>query len=65
MLEPLRMESAGPPDQPVDRVAFREQQLGQVGAILPGDPRDERYLHAGSPYRKSTLSISNCAGIPK
>jgi len=35
------MEGAGPSDQPVDRVALREQQLGQVGAILVGNARDQ------------------------
>jgi hypothetical protein len=35
MLDPLRMEGAGPPDQPVDRVALREQQLTKVRAVLP------------------------------
>ncbi len=33
MLDPLRMERTGPPDQPVDRVALREQQLGQVSRL--------------------------------
>ncbi len=41
MLDPLRMEGTGPPDQPVDRVALREQQLTKVRAVLAGDARDE------------------------
>ena len=49
MLDPLRMERTGPPDQPVDCVALREQQLGQVRAVLAGDARDEGGCHIGSP----------------
>jgi hypothetical protein len=38
---PLRMERASPSDQPVHRVAFGEQQFGQVGPILPSDAGDQ------------------------
>jgi hypothetical protein len=42
----------------VDRVALVQQQLGQVGAVLPGDTSDECRLHCGQGYRQNVLSDS-------
>lgn len=39
MVELLRMERASAPNQPVNRVTLRKQQIGQVGAILLGAAR--------------------------
>ena len=45
MVDPAGVEGAGAPDQAVDLVALRQQELGQVGAVLAGDAGDERVLH--------------------
>ena len=36
------VEGAGAADDAVDVVALRQEELGEVGAILPGDAGDER-----------------------
>jgi len=51
VVDPLRVERAGPADQPVYDVALGEQQLCQVGAILPGDTSDQCDLHLFSSCR--------------
>jgi hypothetical protein len=38
MVDPARVERAGAADQPVDLVALLQEQLGEVGAVLAGDP---------------------------
>ena len=38
------VEGRRAPDQAVDDVALVEQLLGQIGAVLAGDTRDERDL---------------------
>ena len=48
VVEAFRVERARAADHAVDLVALREQQLGQVGAVLPGDAGDERALHGTS-----------------
>src|SRR5438045_7229293 len=45
MLDALEILGARAADHAADRVALVEQQLGQVTAVLAGDPRDEcRFL---------------------
>ena len=60
MFEASRIEAAGTADDAVHLVAFFEEQLGEVGAILAGDARDEglfRFCHrcmvaSGGLFRK-------------
>ena len=40
------VEGAGAADDAVDFVAFLEQQIGEIAAVLPGDAGDECFLHA-------------------
>ena len=49
-----------PPDHPVDLVALLEQQLGQVRAVLPGDPRDKRDFLSHSSL--TLLAPAGCVG---
>ncbi len=44
-LEPLGVEGAGTTENAVNLVPFAQQQLGQIGTVLPGDAGDERSLH--------------------
>ena len=46
MIDARRVERARAPDDAVDFVAFFEQQIGEIAAVLSGDPGDERFLHA-------------------
>ncbi len=48
MIDARSVKRARAPDDPVDFVAFLEQQIGQVAAVLAGDARDERFFHAAS-----------------
>jgi hypothetical protein len=52
MVDALRVEIRRPPDETVDFVALRKQQLRQIGAVLARDARDQRLFHARkSPFR--------------
>ena len=42
LLDPIELLGRGAPHHAVDLVALVEQQLRQVGAVLPGDARDQR-----------------------
>ena len=44
VLDPPRVEGGAPSDDAVDRVALLQQELGQVGAVLPGDAGDQSHL---------------------
>lgn len=44
VVDPLRIEVGGPPDQPVDLVALVEQELRQVRPVLTGYAGDQRDL---------------------
>ncbi len=44
------VERARPPDKPVDRVAFGQQKLGQVGAVLAGNSGDQRNLRQSASF---------------
>ena len=52
--DPLVRRGAGTPRHPHDAISLLEQELGEVGAILAGDPGDEGCLH-GDEYRASTF----------
>ena len=41
VVDPLGVERGGAADDPVDLVAELEQVLGEVGAVLAGDPGDQ------------------------
>ncbi len=45
VIEPTGVERRGTPDDAMDLVALAKQQLGQVGAVLPGDARDKGAPH--------------------
>jgi hypothetical protein len=45
LVEALGVERRRPPDQAVDLVAFPEEQLGEVRAVLAGNAGDEGRLH--------------------
>src|ERR1035437_569387 len=45
MLDSLIGVGAGPPGHPNDAVALLKQKLREVGAVLAGDPGNERSLH--------------------
>ncbi len=49
MIHPPGVEGAGPPDDAVNFITFREQQLGQVRTILPGDASNQRFFHHDPP----------------
>jgi hypothetical protein len=53
----FEVDGAGPPDHADDLVAPFEQELGEVGAVLAGDPGDER---ATSHVRCLPRSAPNC-----
>jgi hypothetical protein len=44
VIDAIRVEARGPSHGPVYHVALAEQELGQVGPILSGEYRDERFL---------------------
>ena len=43
MIDPSSVERRGAPDNPVDGVAFAQQELGEIGAVLPSDACDKGY----------------------
>src|SRR6202171_5396525 len=45
MVDPRRVERRSSTDKPVDFVSLAQQQLGEIGAVLSGDPSYERSLH--------------------
>ena len=51
VVDPLVAVVAGPPHHADDLVALGEQELGEVGAVLAGDPGDERFRHSLDPGR--------------
>src|ERR1035438_4973880 len=44
MCDPLEVEGARPPDHADDLVALLQEEFGQIRAILPGHPSDQRPL---------------------
>ena len=44
MVDAMRIERAGPADQAMNFIPFREQKFGEVGAVLPGDTGDNGAL---------------------
>ena len=50
------VERAAPAHQTVHLVALLEQQLGEIAAVLPGDPRDERLLRRHVLLRAARLA---------
>ena len=47
MLNALRVEVRGPANHAVDDIAFVEELLRKVGAVLAGDAGDESGFHGG------------------
>src|SRR5262249_12493212 len=58
VLDALEVLAAGPPHHADDAIALLEQELGEVGAVLPGDAGDQcassRHLSAGARGRASS-----------
>ena len=46
MIYSIGVEGAGPADNPMDLVAFAEEQLGQVATILACDPGYKSSFHS-------------------
>src|ERR1700727_896608 len=46
MIDPSRIKSTGPPDDPMDLVPFRQQEVRQVRAILARDPSNKCFFHS-------------------
>ena len=62
VVDALRTEGAGATDQPVDLIALVQQQLGQVGTVLAGDPREEgllRSAHVNHPKRRCRMPVAD------
>ena len=57
MVDAIGVEEAGAPHQAVDFVAFREQELGNIGAVLPGNAGDGALGHMSKVYRISIRSV--------
>ena len=51
MIDSIRIKERRPALDAVDLVALLDEELGQVRAVLAGDPRDERALDDGTPVR--------------
>ena len=45
MVDAAPVEGRGPPHHPVDLIAFVEQKLREVGAVLAGDAGDQGFFH--------------------
>src|SRR5690606_19338896 len=45
VVDPVGVETARPPDDPVDLIPLRQQELREIGAILPGDTGDQCPFH--------------------
>jgi hypothetical protein len=43
VIETIGIESRGAADDPVNFVSLAEQELGEIGAVLPCDAGDERF----------------------
>jgi hypothetical protein len=48
MVQSLGVKGAGPPDDAVDFIPLRQQQFGKIGTILPGNARDQSFLHVAT-----------------
>ena len=44
-VETLEVPVGGPVDEAVNLVALLEQELGEIGTVLPADPGDQRRAH--------------------
>jgi len=47
-IKPSRIKRTRTTDDPVNPVAFLQEQFGEIGAVLACDPRDESAFHAGN-----------------
>jgi hypothetical protein len=59
VLDPVELLRRGAPHDPVDGVALLQEQLGQVGAVLPGDAADECRWNAVEP----STPLADLAGV--
>src|SRR5438093_10212843 len=60
-IESARVERARPPDDAVDLVTLRQQQLRQIRAVLAGNTRDQRFVRHDLPAGdlKSSLTMAS------
>ena len=63
MVDAVGIEERGAALDAVDRVALLQQELREIGAVLPGDPGDESCLWQSLSF-SCGLSASHCAGLP-
>src|SRR5690349_16569376 len=50
-IQPPRVEGAGAPDDAVNLISLRQQQLSQIRTVLAGNTRDERLFHAFANFK--------------
>jgi hypothetical protein len=62
MIDAARVEGGRASDDAVDLVTLLEQELGQVGAVLPGDAGDQRTLHESPPFDGAEYSAGHPGG---
>ena len=53
MIDARCVESARAANYAVNFVAFLDQQIGQIAAVLAGDARDERFFHTAFGFSSS------------
>ena len=46
MINPLRIHRRSSPGHPVHLVSFFQQQFRQIGPVLSGNPRNQRFFHS-------------------
>ena len=55
MGDPLAVIDRGTADDAVNVVAFFQQELGQIAAVLAGDAGDQCFFHSGTPFAVFTV----------
>ena len=63
MIDPRSVEGAGASDDAMDFVAFLEEQVREVAAVLPGDSCDEGFCHLG--FQRHRLHLSKHAALSR
>src|SRR6478735_9010279 len=61
VVDPLRVEERRAALDPMHHIALLQQKFGQIGAVLPGNARDQRsFLHAAAVVDSSRGIIAMC-----
>ena len=53
VVDPVRVEGAGPADQSVDFIALGKEKFCQVRSVLAGDAGDECFFHGSLKKRRA------------